>query len=210
MDNDIIDDELERTKAFLRAYGHYVLYGLLALALVGGGTFFYYRYAARQRVLAAALYNEMLGATSQHRYGLATVAGQRLEHGFGATPYAGQAALLLARIAYTQNKLPAAEEALRFAAHHGRPWVIRIIGRLRLAQLLLATGHPHKAWTWIHIRHPGGFADEVAALQGQILAREGQTVRARAAYTRAIKLAPKKSLMVKLLRMERGQLPESP
>lgn len=210
MDNDIIDDEFERTKAFLRAYGHYVLYGLLALALVGGGAYFYWRYAARQRVLAAALYNEMLGATAQHRYGLATVAGGRLEHGFGQTPYAGQAALLLARIEYAQKKLPAAEQALRFAAHNGRPWVIRTIARLRLAQLLLASGHPHKAWIWTHIRHPGGFGDAVAALQAQILAREGQTARARAAFTRAIQLAPKKSLMVKLLRMERGQLPESP
>ena len=210
MTNDLIQDELAEFKAFFQKYGRFVVYGLLAAAIVVGGTFYYHRYEARRSLLAAALYNEMLEAASQQRPGLATVAGHKLEHSFAATPYAGQGALLLARLDYEQNRIPGAIINLKFAAHHARESTIRIVARLRLAALLLAQGHAHKAWAYAHIARPYGFKAMALGLQAQILAREGKNVAAYKAYGEAIKLAPKKSTLTVLWRREQAQLPVSP
>ncbi len=210
MTNDLIQDEWAEIKSFLQKYGRLVVYGLLAAAIVVGGVFYYHRYEARRSLLAAALYNEMLEATSQQRPGLATVAGHKLEHSFAATPYAGQGALLLARLDYEQNRIPGAIANLKFAAHHAREWTIRTVARLRLADLLLAQGHPHKAWVYANIARPYGFKAMVLGLKAQILAREGKNAAAYQTFGEAIKLAPKKSTLTVLWRREQAQLPVSP
>ncbi|MHB8253098.1 MAG: YfgM family protein [Acidiferrobacter sp.] len=210
MTNDLIDDELGELKAFFQRYGRWLTYGILALVIGVGGTFYYRHYEARRGMLAAALYNEMLGATSQQRFGLAMVAGKKLEHSFADSPYAGQAALLLARLDYEQNHIPDAISDLTFAAHHGREWMIRTVARLRLAGLLLAQGHPHKAWPYANIANPYGFKAMALGLQAEILAREGKAAAADRAYGEALKIAPKKSTLTTLWRRERAQLPVSP
>lgn len=206
MESGLMDDN-ERVKAFIRVYGSKILYILLAVVVAIGGFFYYRHYEARQSALAAALYDEMLGATAQHRYGLAEAAGIHLEKDFKKTPYAGLGALLLARIDYMQNKEPAAITDLKFAVNHGRQMVVRMVARLRLAQLLLAEGHPHKAWVWVNISHPMGFQGLVAGMQGEILAQEGQSARARTAFTLALKHINKTSTWAALWRLERAQLP---
>ncbi|MDA8361437.1 MAG: tetratricopeptide repeat protein [Gammaproteobacteria bacterium] len=200
------DSDIERIKEFASRHGHRVVYGLFALLIAAGGGYFYWRYQARQVAYAAGLYNEMLGATMQHRYGLATVAGTKLEKHYASTPYAGLGALLLARVANDQNKVPEAMAALRFAAHHGRPHVVQTVARLRLAALLVAAGHPRQAYHWTRIGRQPGFQGQVLALRGQILAAEHHLHQAAQAYTRAIALTSKKSPMRQLLELERAQL----
>jgi len=100
MANDWAHDELGDIKEFWRKYGRVIVYGVIAAALAVGGVFYYRHYEARQRILAGALYEEVLNAASQMRFGLATAAGHKLESSYASTPYAGQAALLLARLAY--------------------------------------------------------------------------------------------------------------
>jgi len=210
MTDDLINDELAEFKAFFQKYGRFVVYGILALVIGVGGTVYYRHYEARRALLAAALYNEMLGAASQQRFGLATVAGHKLEQGFSTSPYAGQAALLLARLDYEQNHMPDAISDLTFAAHHSRQWMVRTVARLRLAGLLLALGHPHKAWPYAHMAKPYGFKAMALGLQAEILAREGQDAAADRAYTEALLLAPKKSTLTTLWRREQAQLSVSP
>ncbi len=198
--------EIERIKEFAGKHGHRVLYAVLALIVAAGGGYFYWRYEARQTSYAAGLYNEMLGATMQHRYNLATVAGRKLERNFASTPYAGIGALLLARVENDQNKIPAAEAALRFAIHHGRPRVVKTVARLRLAALLIAEKHPRQAYKWTRIGDQPGFKGEVLALRGQILAAEHHPHQAAKAYTQALALTSKKSPQYELLELERAQL----
>ncbi|MDA8389156.1 MAG: tetratricopeptide repeat protein [Gammaproteobacteria bacterium] len=200
------ESEIERIKEFAGRHGHRVVYGLFALIIAAGGGYFYWRYQARQAAYAAGLYNEMLGATMQHRYGLATVAGRKLEKHYGSTPYAGLGALLLARVANDQNKIPEAETALRFAAHYGRPKVVQTVARLRMAALLVAAGHPRQAYRWTRIGNQPGFKGQVWALRGQILAAEHHPRQAAHAYTQAIALMSKKSPMRQVLELERAQL----
>ena len=206
MANDWAHDELGDIKEFWRKYGRVIVYGVIAAALAVGGVFYYRHYQARQRILAGALYEEVLNAASQMRFGLATAAGHKLESSYASTPYAGQAALLLARLAYEKNETAAAIAALKFAAHKARQWSVRTTARLRLGSLLLALGHPHKAWRYAHIAKPYGFKSMALGLQAEILAREGHKRQALAAYSEALKGAPKKSAVTALWRREQAQL----
>lgn len=206
MANDWAHDELGDIKEFWRQYGRIIIYGVLAAGLAVGGFFYYRHYRAQQRILAGALYEEVLNAASQMRFGLATAAGHKLQKSYASTAYAGQAALLLARLAYEKNQVPAAIAALKFAAHKGRQWSVRTTARLRLGSLLLALGHPHKAWGYAHIAKPYGFRPMALALQAEILAREGHKRRALAAFGEALKGAPKKSAVTRLWRREQAQL----
>lgn len=206
MANDRAHDELGDIKEFWRQYGRIIVYGVLAAGLAVGGFFYYRHYRAQQRILAAGLYEEVLNAASQMRFGLATAAGHKLEKSYASTPYAGQAALLLARLAYEKNQIPASVAALKFAAHKGRQWSVRTTARLRLGSLLLALGHPHQAWRYAHIAKPYGFKSMALGLQAEILAREGHRRRALAAFGEALKGAPKKSTVTRLWRREQAQL----
>ncbi|WP_298136758.1 tetratricopeptide repeat protein [Acidiferrobacter sp.] len=206
MANDWAHDELGEIKEFWGKYGRVLVYGVIIAALAVGGFFYYRHYEAQQRVLAGALYEEVLNAASQGRFGLATAAAKKLEKSYAATPYAGQGALLLAHFAYEKNEIPAAVAALKFAAHKGRQWSVRTTARLRLAGLLLALGHPHKAWAYAHITRPYGFRSLALGLQAEILAREGHKRQALAAYAKALKGAPKKSALTTLWRREQAQL----
>ena len=206
MTNDLTDGEWGDIKAFFKKYGRAMFYGVLAAVLVIGGFFYYRHYRAQQKILAAALFEELLNATSQMRFGLATAAGQKLEQGYSATPYAGQGALVLARLDYQKNDLSAAAANLEFAAHKATQWSVRTTARLRLGALLLAEGHPHKAWTYAHIAKPYGFKAMALGLQAEILSREGHKKQALAAFTKALKIAPKKSSLTSLWRRERAQL----
>ncbi len=203
------DDELRDLKVFFQKYGRVLVYGGLALLLVGVGVFTYRHYEARRGILAAGLYDEMLGATTQARWSLALAAGHKLEHDYAGTPYAGQAALLLARVDYEQKHPSAAIADLRFAARHGHGWSVRTIARLRLAGLLLALGHPHKAWPYAHLKKPYGFEGQALALQAGIRAREGHERRAYRLYTEALKHVPKKSVFAALWHRLRSQLQET-
>ena len=204
MDSD--DSDLARVKEFFGKQGHRIVYAVLALVIAAGGGYFYTRYQARQVQNAAGLYNEMLGAAMQHRFRLAVAAGQKLEKSYRSTAYAGLGALLLARVANDENKLPMAEASLQFAAHHGRPRIVRTVARLRLAAVLVAEGHPRKAYRWTRIGAQPGFKGQVLALRAQILAREHHPRQAAKAYTQAIALTSKKSPMHRLLELERAQL----
>ncbi len=206
MANDWAHDELAEIKEFWGKYGRVIVYGVIAAALAVGGFFYYRHYRAQQRMLAGALYEEVLNAASQMRFGLATAAGRKLEQSYESTPYAGQAALVLARLAYEKNEIPATIAALKFAAHKGRQWSVRTTARLRLGSLLLALGHPHKAWGYADIVKPYGFKSMALGLQAEILSREGHKRQALAAFNEALKGAPKKSALTTLWRRERAQL----
>ncbi len=206
MTNDLTGGELGDIKEFFQKYGRAMFYGVLAAVLVIGGFFYYRHYRAQQKILAAALFEEVLNAASQMRFGLATVAGEKLEHAFSATPYAGQAALILARLDYQKNKIPAASANLKFAARKATQWSVRTTARLRLGDLLLAEGHPRKAWAYAHIAKPYGFEAMALGLQAEILAREGHKKKALATFTRALKIAPQKSSLTSLWRREQAQL----
>ncbi len=209
MANDWAHDELGEIKEFWQKYGRTIVYGALAAAIAIGGFFYYRHYRAQQRVLAGALYEEVLNAASQMRFGLATAAGTKLEHSYAATPYAGQAALVLARLAYQQNQIPAVITNLKFAAGKATQWSVRTTARLRLGGLLLALGHPHQAWTYAHIAKPYGFKAMALGLQAEILAHEGHKRRAVAAFAEALKGAPRKSALTTLWRREQAQLQAS-
>ncbi|HUW98634.1 MAG TPA: tetratricopeptide repeat protein [Acidiferrobacter sp.] len=210
MTDDFIDDEMAALKAFFQKYGRMTMYAILAVVIGVGAGLYYHSYQARRALLAADLYNEMVNAASQQRLDLATMAGHRLEQGFSGSPYAGQAALLLAQLDYEQQKIPAAIADLTFAAHRGRQWVVRTVARLRLARLWLALGHPHKAWPYANIAKPYGFKAMALGLQAEILAREGQDAAADRTFTQALALAPKQSTLTTLWRHEQAQLAVSP
>lgn len=210
MTDDLMGDELADFKAFFQKYGRFVTYIVLAIVIGIGAGWYYRRYEARQGLLAAALYNEALGAASQQRVGLATMAVKKLEHSYKTSPYAGQAALLLARLDFQKNQIPAAISNLVFAADHGHQWMIRTVARLRLGGLWLALGHPHKAWPYANIAKPYGFKAMTLGLQAEILAREGKNDAANKDFTQAIALAPKASVLTTLWRREQAQLAVTP
>lgn len=116
--------------------------------------------------------------------------GKRLMDEFGATPYAAQAALLLAQQAATKADWVAAQENLRWVDKNSGDEGLRKIARLRLARVLWQQGQPDQALLLLDVQDDDAFAALYAELTGDIRLAKGDRPGAKAAYEKAMKLGP--------------------
>jgi len=120
----------------------------------------------------------------------AVALGQRLMQEFGGTPYASQAALLLAQHAADKADWVAAQERLRWVDQHSGDDGLRKIARLRLARVLWQQGQSDQALVLLDVKDDDAFAALYAELAGDIKLAKGDREGARAAYEKAMKLGP--------------------
>lgn len=138
---------------------------------------------------ASQIYEELktLGAGQAER---AAELGQKLIEGFSGTPYAAQAALLLARNATERQDWQAAQEKLQWTVNNSDDEGLRKIARLRLARVLWQQGRPDEALAQLEIEDGDAFAPLYQELRGDIQRSKGDRQAARSAYEKAMALDP--------------------
>lgn len=189
------DEQSERLKAWWKENGTSVIAGaVLGIAVIGGVN--YWRiYKADQAEAAATLYEQVL----QGRNGPAVDAGQKLINDYASTPYAGKAALFLAKMAFENGDAEQAAQHLQWAVDNAPDSADRKVARLRLARVALSRDDPDEADSVLAGMQTGGYLSEYHELQGDIAMARNDPRMARSEYEAALEALPDQSGYAEML-----------
>ena len=132
--------------------------------------------------------------------------GEALMSEYPSTPYAGLAAMMLARVSFDAKQSEDVRRHLRWATEHATDPGTRHGARLRLGRVLAADGEIDAALALIDIQDTAGFESSYAELRGDLLAAKGDKQGARKAYRRAIEQLNDASGYLPILNMKLDNL----
>ena len=200
------DDELQKLKTWWKNYGSSVIAGiLLGGALLGGISYWRY-YTAERSAKASIQYDALLASGAQNNLAAVRTAGTILMDDYAATPYAGKAALILAKISYDAADSEAARTYLQWALDQATETVTRHMARLRLARILIEQGSLDAAQALAQVSDMGGFVSEYHELRGDILVAKNQPTPARSSYALALENLTPGSSYARVLKMKLDNL----
>ncbi len=199
-------EELEKLKAWWKEYGHALIVGVIlgAAALIG---FRYWTQHTEQSLQAASvIYDQLLQDWHVKKFDTAHHSVETLMNDYSSTPYAGMAALLLARMDFDAGDLASARQHLQWVLDHDKEAATVLAARLRLARLLLNSGDKDGALALLNMTDPPGFEAEYEELKGDIYTAQGKREQARQSYGEALKHLPAGSPYVPILNMKQDDL----
>lgn len=199
-------DELEKLKRWWKTYGNALLLGIaLGLAILFGNRY-WTSYQEQQAEAASALYGQLLEGYRKKELDGVRQVGETLINEYASTPYAGLAALMLARVSFDAQQPEQVRKHLRWAIEHATDPGTRHSARLRLGRVLVADGELDAALALIDIQDIAGFESSYAELRGDLLAAKGDKQGAREAYRRAIEQLNDTSGYLPILNMKLDSL----
>lgn len=195
-------DELDKLKDWWKNYGNALIVGvLIGLALLFGSRY-WNQHQERQRQTASAIYEEVQQAFRDKSTAKVLAGGTQLARDFSSTPYAGMAALLLARQHLEAGDRAQARQQLEWAVANATHAPSRHAARLRLARLLADGGDTAGALALAEIKEAAGFEADYQELRGDLLVALGRRGEARSAYREAIKGAREATSYNAVLRLK--------
>lgn len=204
------DDQVANLKAWWKQYGKALIAGVVIGALLLASLNYYRQYRTQRAETASLLYENLLADLQQAKADAITAGATRLMQDYSGTPYAGKAALLLARLRYDAKDTAAARQHLEWAMKNGGEPAVQHTARLRLGRLLLDQGDADAALALLNVKQTEGFASEYEELRGDALLAKGDRNGARAAYQAALDALPRGSAYGGLLGMKRDNLGPAP
>ena len=126
-------EELEKLKAWWKNYGSSAIVGILLGAAVLVGFRYWTQYKEQRLHDASALYNQLVQDMRGKNADAARKAGETLVNTFSATPYAGMAGLLLARMDFEAGDVKTARTHLQWVIDNANEPATVSAARLRLA-----------------------------------------------------------------------------
>lgn len=204
------DDQLATLKNWWKQYGTALIVGVAIGALVLGGLNYWKQYKTRRAETASLLYEALLTDVQQGKAENISTTAAKLVKEYAATPYAGKAALLLARQQFDAKDAAGARQQLEWAVKNATEPAVQHTARLRLGRLLLDQGDKEGALALTNVKDTQGFASAYDELKGDILLAKGDRAGARVAYQAAFDHLPQGSSFGTTLAMKRDDLgPES-
>lgn len=181
-------EKLDAIKAWWARYGTLVL-SVVTLVVVAWGGFNGWKAYQSYRANQAMGYYEALedaarlgGTDSATRIKAAV---NTLRSDYGHTAYAGRGALIAADALIKQKDFDGARQLLEWLAAQDKQPELQPVARVRLAGLLLDQKQYDAALTHLN-NPPAAFAGLYADRRGDILAAQGKSEEARAAWKQAI------------------------
>jgi len=153
------------------------------LAFVGYKAWNYWQH--KQALQASEIYQELL-VTKTSDLDAINEKTALLTSDYASTPYAGRAALYAAKLQYQAKANEGATANLNWAMEHAKEKAIRAMARFEAATLLVEAKEYDKAMDLLDANLSAGFDGLFWDLKGDILAVQGKTKEAKAAYERAL------------------------
>jgi len=200
------DDQLENLKTWWKQYGNALVTGILiGLVLLVGGNY-WKQYKIKRAEAASQLYENLLADFQQGKSDAVSTAAAKLMQDYGATPYAGKSALLMARQRFDAKDIAGTRIHLEWAIDNASETQVQHSARLRLARLLLDLGETASAKALVNVKDTNGFNSEYEEIRGDVLLAQGDREGARRAYQTAIEKITRSSSYLQVLTMKRDNL----
>lgn len=200
-------EQLEQLKAFWGQYGNAITWGLVLILVVFASWNALQYWQRNQAAQAAALYDEVERSVGSGDSSKMQRAFDEMKTRFPSTPYAQQAALLLAKAAMQSNKLDEAKGALRWASEQGKDSALGTIARLRLSSVLLEAKEFDEA---IKVLQSDPVDAEFLAVvqdrRGDVLTAQGDRAAAIESYKKAYTGSAAKPDLQRLVRIKLNAL----
>jgi predicted negative regulator of RcsB-dependent stress response len=177
-------EQLDTLKAFWKQYGNLITWTLI-LGLGGFSAWNGWNWYQRdQGMKAGAMFDELDRAVSAGDADRAGRVFADLQQRYGKTAYAQQGALAAAQVQFKRGQADAARASLQWVVDNATEAELATVARLRLAGLQSEAGQHDAALATLAAAAPG-FEGLVADRRGDVLAAQGKTDEARAAYQAA-------------------------
>ena len=189
------EQQVEAIQKFFKNNSKLIL-AVIVLSIVfifGSAKFRDYRMSQKNQ--ASDIYQAMVLSFSENDFAMVKSKADELFiddyfRGYQTTPYPQLAALLLAKIAVTENDLEAAEQQLRKGIELAKSEDLTYhIAKVRLSRVLQATGHSTEALAELS-SHPDGYVPLYEQAKGDIFVAINDSEKAKAAYLKAVAALP--------------------
>jgi len=203
-------EQIEQIRNWWSENGNYVVVGVV----VGAGLLFGINYWRNQtlhtQLEASARFEELASEIADNRLEPAEQLAAGIYADYGDTVYAGHTHLAMARLYMDQGRDQEAAEELRALLAAGGDSEIQLVGRLRLARILLYQGKAEEVLTLVGDRTDTAFAPRYQEVLGDAYVDLGRYDEARAAYRAALDDERAQQLIdVALVNMKLNDLPET-
>ena len=203
-------EELDKLKDWWKNYGNALIAGLLLGAAILVGIRYWTQHKEQSLQAASVIYEQMMQSYRAKKPDLVRHSGESLINDYSATPYAGMAALILARMDFDSGDMAGARKRLQWTVEHADDTATVHAARLRLARIYFSGGDKDAALALLDVTDQAGFKTEYEELKGDIYAAQGKIVEARAAFREALKLLSAGSPYVPILNMKLDDLGPEP
>src|SRR5579871_820806 len=152
------EERLEMAKKWwLENYKSILAGAVVAALVVGGWRYWEYRTTSRSQT-AAAMFTQLTTAVAKQDDAGALKTGQDIMDQYSDTPYASQAALVLAQVQARAGKAADSEKTLGWVMQNSKDDGLKLLARLRTARLKLADNDAQGALDTLNAADAGGFA----------------------------------------------------
>jgi predicted negative regulator of RcsB-dependent stress response len=175
-------EQLDEFKAWWEDNRKFVI--LAAVILFGGigGVQAWRSHHVKQSTQASTLFAELGAQVASKDPKRVNDAAQAVIDKFGSSGYAPRAALIAARTDIQEKDVAQAKVRLQWVLDHASEDGLKDLARLKLASLLLDEKNYDQALNLLGAKHSDSFDGLYADLKGDVLAAQGKTEEARAAY----------------------------
>lgn len=178
-------EQLAELKAWWRQYGNLLINVATGVALIVIAWQGWNWYQRSQSAQASVIYNVLQKAVADNDSQRIKAASGELVEKFGSSSYASLGALTTAKALLDGGDAKTAKLQLQWVVDHGRD-ELRDLARLRLAAVLLDEKAYDEALKQLDGKVAAGFAARFADNRGDVLAAQGKSADAQAAYREAL------------------------
>jgi predicted negative regulator of RcsB-dependent stress response len=178
-------EQIDELKAWWKAYGKWVVNTTLALLFVYVGYQAWHYYQGKQAVEASTQFQALQVSDEKDLKAIQVKAAEIMDK-YASTPYAGRAALYVAKANYAAKDTKSAKSQLEWASNHATESSISAIANLQLANILAEEKNYEGALKLLEAKHDAGFDGLFSDLKGDVLVAMGKKSEAKAAYENAL------------------------
>mgnify|MGYP000978047333 FL=1 len=188
-------EQVDEAKAWWNQHGSKVIWGVTAFLLVAAGWRGWQTWTHNQAAEASMLFDQSVQAASLNDLKSAKAVAAQIMENHASSAYSAPAAWLAGRINYESGDIKSARAQYEFALEHASDDGVKQLARLRLAALHFEEKDIPGALKLLEAPFDAAFTGLAEQLKGDLLAAQGKTAEARAAYKLALeKLGDKSSL----------------
>ncbi|MCB5187665.1 tetratricopeptide repeat protein [Methylobacillus caricis] len=178
-------EQLDAFKSWWKRNGNVVV-ALAGIAVVGFGGYEGWKYYQYQQSAAASMQYETMARTDIKDVKAIKALSSELMEKYSSTPYAGRAAVAVAKVNYQEKDLASAKAQLEWAAKNAKEDAVRAVALLQLASIQFEEKAYDDALKTLNEKHDEGFSGLFADLKGDVLVAQGKQDDAKAAYKDAL------------------------